>query len=297
MARPIRATRGSWSCRCASRSASSPSSRRGTFPLSMAARKLAPALAAGNGVVFKPSEFTPLMGQRLVEVLLEAGVPANVVALVQGRGPTVGQALTVNADIDALTFTGSYGRRSADPGRALHRHALPARDGRQERHRRPRRRGPCEGGRGDRARRVRAHRAGLHRDEPRPRRPPALRGAGRKACVIRQRDHRRPRHGGRHPDGTARDENAVRQGAVLHRDRKGGRRPDRHRRRRASRHRPRAGARPLRQPRGDRRRPRRQPPPARGDLRPGRRRQGDRYARRGDRPRRRHRIRPFRSRW
>ena len=78
------------------------------FPLSMAARKIAPALAAGNGVVFKPSEITPLMGQRLVEVLLEAGVPAPHLALVQGRGPTVGQAITASRGIDAITFTGSY---------------------------------------------------------------------------------------------------------------------------------------------------------------------------------------------
>lgn len=78
------------------------------FPLAMAARKIAPALAAGNGVVFKPSEVTPLMGQRLVEVLLEAGVPKNLVALVQGRGPKVGKAITADRRINALTFTGSY---------------------------------------------------------------------------------------------------------------------------------------------------------------------------------------------
>lgn len=79
------------------------------FPLSMAARKVAPALAAGNGVIFKPSEITPLMGQRLVEVLLEAGVPGGLLALVQGRGPTVGQAITAASGVDAITFTGSYG--------------------------------------------------------------------------------------------------------------------------------------------------------------------------------------------
>jgi len=78
------------------------------FPLSMAARKIAPALAAGNGVIFKPSEMTPLMGQRLVEVLLEAGIPPKLLALVQGRGPTVGRAITAHAGIDAITFTGSY---------------------------------------------------------------------------------------------------------------------------------------------------------------------------------------------
>jgi len=78
------------------------------FPLSMAARKIAPAIAAGNGVVFKPSEVTPLMGQRLVEVLLEAGLPPSLIALVHGRGATVGQAITRHPGIDALTFTGSF---------------------------------------------------------------------------------------------------------------------------------------------------------------------------------------------
>lgn len=78
------------------------------FPLSMAARKIAPALAAGNGVIFKPSEVTPLMGQRLVEVLLEAGLPRDLIALVHGRGATVGRAITSSPGIDALTFTGSF---------------------------------------------------------------------------------------------------------------------------------------------------------------------------------------------
>jgi len=78
------------------------------FPLSMAARKIAPAIAAGNGVVFKPSEVTPLMGQRLVEVLLEAGLPPNLIALLQGRGAAVGQAITAHPGIDAVTFTGSF---------------------------------------------------------------------------------------------------------------------------------------------------------------------------------------------
>jgi len=78
------------------------------FPLSMAARKIAPAIAAGNGVVFKPSEVTPLMGQRLVEVLLEAGLPPKLLALLQGRGAAVGKAITQHPGIDAVTFTGSF---------------------------------------------------------------------------------------------------------------------------------------------------------------------------------------------
>jgi aldehyde dehydrogenase (NAD+) len=78
------------------------------FPLSMAARKIAPAVAAGNGVIFKPSEVTPLMGQRLVEVLLEAGLPPKLLALLQGRGAAVGKAITQHPGIDAVTFTGSF---------------------------------------------------------------------------------------------------------------------------------------------------------------------------------------------
>ncbi len=78
------------------------------FPLSMAARKIAPALAAGNGVLFKPSEVAPLMGQRLTEVLLEAGVPPDLLALVHGRGAQVGRAITADRRVNALTFTGSY---------------------------------------------------------------------------------------------------------------------------------------------------------------------------------------------
>ena len=85
------------------------------FPLAMPARKLAPALAAGNGVVFKPSELTPLMGQRLVEVLLEAGLPPAAIALVHGRGPVAGKALVAHPLVDAVTFTGSYA-----VGRAIH---------------------------------------------------------------------------------------------------------------------------------------------------------------------------------
>ena len=76
------------------------------FPLNIPSRKLAPALAAGNGVVFKPSELTPLAGQRLVEALLEAGVPGTALALVHGHGP-VGKALVSDPRVGAVTFTGS----------------------------------------------------------------------------------------------------------------------------------------------------------------------------------------------
>ncbi|WP_067441572.1 aldehyde dehydrogenase family protein [Nocardioides jensenii] len=76
------------------------------FPLNIPSRKLGPALAAGNAVVFKPSELTPVMGQRLVEALLEAGVPGGALALVHGHAEA-GRALVSHRGVNAVTFTGS----------------------------------------------------------------------------------------------------------------------------------------------------------------------------------------------
>jgi aldehyde dehydrogenase (NAD+) len=89
------------------------------FPLNIPSRKLGPALAAGNGVVFKPSEVTPLVGQRLVEALLDAGVPSGALGLVHGHAD-VGKALVAHPQVDAVTFTGSTA-----VGQAIHR-AVPA---------------------------------------------------------------------------------------------------------------------------------------------------------------------------
>jgi len=89
------------------------------FPLNIPSRKLGPALAAGNGVVFKPSELTPLLGQRLVEALLEAGVPGSALALVHGHAE-VGKAMVSDSRVDAVTFTGSTG-----VGEAIHANVAP----------------------------------------------------------------------------------------------------------------------------------------------------------------------------
>ncbi|WP_127784467.1 aldehyde dehydrogenase family protein [Rhodococcus sp. X156] len=89
------------------------------FPLNIPSRKLGPALAAGNGVVFKPSEVTPLLGQRLVDALLEAGVPRGALAVLHG-GAEVSQALVADDRVGAVTFTGS-----TPVGEAIHR-AVPA---------------------------------------------------------------------------------------------------------------------------------------------------------------------------
>jgi phenylacetaldehyde dehydrogenase len=77
------------------------------FPLLMAAWKLGPALAAGNCVVLKPAEQTPLSALRLGELLLEAGLPDGVVNIVTGFGETAGAALAAHNDVDKVAFTGS----------------------------------------------------------------------------------------------------------------------------------------------------------------------------------------------
>ena len=77
------------------------------FPLDMAAWKLAPALAAGNSVVLKPAEQSPLSALRLAELALEAGVPPGVLNVVPGYGDEAGRALGLHPDVDSLAFTGS----------------------------------------------------------------------------------------------------------------------------------------------------------------------------------------------
>src|SRR6476661_6435533 len=77
------------------------------FPLLMAAWKFAPALAAGNSVVLKPAEQSPLSALRVAELAIEAGIPPGVFNVVPGFGETAGQALGRHLDVDAITFTGS----------------------------------------------------------------------------------------------------------------------------------------------------------------------------------------------
>nr|WTA64887.1 aldehyde dehydrogenase family protein [Micromonospora sp. NBC_00855] len=77
------------------------------FPLQQIVSKLAPALLAGNTMVFKPSENAPLTARILAEVAAEAGVPAGVFNVVYGTGATVGEAISAHPDIDMISFTGS----------------------------------------------------------------------------------------------------------------------------------------------------------------------------------------------
>jgi aldehyde dehydrogenase (NAD+) len=76
------------------------------FPLLMLAWKIAPAMAAGNTIVFKPAEYTPLTALLFAEICQQAGVPAGVVNIVTGDG-SVGEAIVNHAGIDKLAFTGS----------------------------------------------------------------------------------------------------------------------------------------------------------------------------------------------
>jgi betaine-aldehyde dehydrogenase len=77
------------------------------FPLTIASWKLAPALAAGNTVVLKPAELTPLSALRFAEIAAEVGVPAGVVSVVVGPGSTCGQRLVEHPDVAKIAFTGS----------------------------------------------------------------------------------------------------------------------------------------------------------------------------------------------
>ena len=77
------------------------------YPLLMAVWKIAPALSAGNSIVFKPSSNTPLSTVILFEILDSVGLPKGTVNLVMGSGATVGQELAESKDVDMVTFTGS----------------------------------------------------------------------------------------------------------------------------------------------------------------------------------------------
>ena len=83
------------------------------FPIAIPAWKVAPALAFGNTVLFKPASHTPLMGNHLVSALVDAGLPAGVIGMVFAGGDLVEQEWIGNGAVDAVSFTGSgaVGRR------------------------------------------------------------------------------------------------------------------------------------------------------------------------------------------
>ncbi len=82
-------------------------------PLNLVAHKMGPALVAGNGVVLKPAERTPLTALAFAEILLDAGVPAQRFAVLPGSGRTAGQALVSHPLVDLVSFTGGYSTGNA----------------------------------------------------------------------------------------------------------------------------------------------------------------------------------------
>src|SRR3990167_7051134 len=77
------------------------------FPIAIPSWKIAPALVAGNAVVFKPAADTPRLGERFVELLVDAGVPSGVVNIVHDRGGEVGDRIVRHPDVPVITLTGS----------------------------------------------------------------------------------------------------------------------------------------------------------------------------------------------
>jgi len=77
------------------------------FPIAIPSWKIMPALIAGNSIVFKPASDTPLLAIKLVEILMEAGLPPGVVNIVPGHGGSVGKAIVQHPGIRAISFTGS----------------------------------------------------------------------------------------------------------------------------------------------------------------------------------------------
>jgi acyl-CoA reductase-like NAD-dependent aldehyde dehydrogenase len=79
------------------------------FPLNLVAHKVGPAIAAGNAIILKPASSTPLTAVKIVELLLEAGMPKEGINLVVGSGSVVGNAMVESEKINMVTFTGSPG--------------------------------------------------------------------------------------------------------------------------------------------------------------------------------------------
>ena len=234
------------------------------FPIAIPAWKIAPALAYGNTVVFKPASATPLTALRLVECLQDAGLPAGVLNFVTGSGAhrrRRPRRRPRGARPHVHRVVRRRDRRLRARGAALR--ARPAGDGRQEPDDRAGRRRPGPGREARRHGRLRPDRPELHGHEPRHRgggrRRPLRRGSGggRRGAV------RRRRPGGRCPDGPGGERAAAGDRPQLHRDRQ------ERGRRAARRGRPRRRRRSLRAADRLRRRRRPQPPGAGGGLRTG----------------------------
>ena len=137
------------------------------YPLQMAAWKILPAIAAGNTIVLKPAEITPLTSLLFAEAFTDAGAPAGVVNVVAGTGPVAGEHLVRPPRRRDVSFTGSTARRPPRHGsRRRQRQARPPRARRQGAVRGVRRRRPRRGRPRCRRRHPHQRRPGLHRGHP-----------------------------------------------------------------------------------------------------------------------------------
>ena len=134
------------------------------FPMAIAGWGFAPALAAGNTVVLKPAELTPLSALRIGELALEAGLPEGVLQILPGKGSVVGERFVAHPAVRKVCFTGLHrGGAPHHGGLCRADQAGHPRARRQERQHRLRRRRPRAGGRPGALRGVRQRRAGLLR--------------------------------------------------------------------------------------------------------------------------------------
>ena len=212
------------------------------FPIAIPAWKLAPALVCGNTVVLKPAEDTPLLAERFIDLLSEAGLPDGAVNLVHGYGEEAGERLVRHPDVPVITFTGSRETGVArDEGGGRRAEARPPRARRQERDHRDGRRRPRPGRRGDRLVGLRHLGAALHGRQPRDRAPRRLRRAAEAARRARRVDAARRRLGSRDRPRPGDQPRGARQDPLLHRHRLGRRGEAPHRRRGRFRRRARQG--------------------------------------------------------
>ena len=262
------------------------------FPIAIPAWKIAPALAFGNCVVFKPAELVPGCAWAIADIISRTGLPPGVFNLVMGRGSVVGDAFVTSPDVDAITFTGSVptGRRSRAAAIESRtklqlemggKNPLVVLDDADLRCRRE-----CRA-----AERLLFHRAALHRLEPDHRH-------GRHPRPLRQRAGRADEGAayrrcaeGRYRDRPGRRPEPARPGSRIRRRGAEGRRQARNRRRAPdARHRRLLhGARAVHRDDG---RDAHQP---RGNLRPGRQRHPCPRLRRGAGDGQRHAVRPLRG--
>ena len=169
------------------------------YPLMMMAWKLAPAMAGGNTVVFKPSEQTPLTALKLAKIIAEI-LPEGVVNVVLGRGASVGNALINHPKVNMISITGDVATgKKVLQAAGQDRQAHASRTRRQGAGHRLRRRRPRRGGRRPARLRLLQCRAGLHRRLPHLCRQEDLRQARRRPLVgvsthqVQSRRRRRER--------------------------------------------------------------------------------------------------------